>query len=431
MNTKKSTSLFQRAQKVLPGGVNSPVRAFKSVGLSPIFIHRASGSKLWDVDGNMYIDYVGSWGPMLLGHAHPEVIEKVKEAVEGGLSFGAPTEMEVEIAELICRMVPSIEVVRMVNSGTEATMSAVRLARAFTKREKIIKFEGNYHGHADSFLIKAGSGALTLGSPDSPGVTKGTAKDTLIARFNDLASVRELFDNNKDEIAAVILEPVVGNMGCVPPQDGFLQELRNLCTTHKAVLIFDEVMTGFRLAPGGAQELYGITPDLTTLGKIIGGGMPVGAYGGKREIMEMIAPAGPVYQAGTLSGNPIAMTSGYTMLEYIQNNAEVLYDELEQKGAAIEDGVTTLIRNNRYPVTVNRVGSMFTLFFTDKKVIDFASASSSDTKKFATYFGSMLEQGIYLPPSQFEAAFISFAHTRNDIEKTVSAMEVALRAVFA
>jgi glutamate-1-semialdehyde 2,1-aminomutase len=431
MNTKKSTSLFHRAQKVLPGGVNSPVRAFKSVGLSPIFIHRASGSKLWDVDGNMYIDYVGSWGPMLLGHAHPEVTEKVREAVEGGLSFGAPTEMEVEIAELICRMVPSIEVVRMVNSGTEATMSAVRLARAFTKREKIIKFEGNYHGHADSFLIKAGSGALTLGSPDSPGVTKGTAKDTLIARFNDLASVRELFDNNKDEIAAVILEPVVGNMGCVPPQDGFLQELRNLCTTHKAVLIFDEVMTGFRLAPGGAQELYGITPDLTTLGKIIGGGMPVGAYGGKREIMEMIAPAGPVYQAGTLSGNPIAMTSGYAMLEYIKNNAAILYDELEQKGAAIEDGVTTLIRNNRYPVTVNRVGSMFTLFFTDKKVIDFASASSSDTKKFATYFGSMLGQGIYLPPSQFEAAFISFAHTRNDIEKTVSAMEVALRAVFA
>jgi glutamate-1-semialdehyde 2,1-aminomutase len=431
MNTKKSTSLFQRAQKVLPGGVNSPVRAFKSVGLSPVFIQRANGSKLWDVDGNMYIDYIGSWGPMLLGHAFPEVTEKVKEAVEGGLSFGAPTEMEVEIAELICRMVPSIEVVRMVNSGTEATMSAVRLARAFTKREKIIKFEGNYHGHADSFLIKAGSGALTLGSPDSPGVTKGTAKDTLIARFNDLASVRELFDNNKDEIAAVILEPVVGNMGCVPPQDGFLQELRNLCTTHKAVLIFDEVMTGFRLAPGGAQELYGITPDLTTLGKIIGGGMPVGAYGGKREIMEMIAPAGLVYQAGTLSGNPIAMTSGYAMLEFIKNTAEILYDELEQKGAAIEDGLTGIIKKNNYPVTINRVGSMFTVFFTEKKVIDFASASSSDTKKFASYFGSMLGQGIYLPPSQFEAAFISFAHTRNDIEKTVSAMEVALRAVFA
>jgi glutamate-1-semialdehyde 2,1-aminomutase len=367
MTTEKSKSLFQRAQKILPGGVNSPVRAFKSVGLSPVFIHRANGSKLWDVDGNMYIDYVGSWGPMLLGHAHPEVTEKVREAVEGGLSFGAPTEMEVEIAELICRMVPSIDVVRMVNSGTEATMSAVRLARAYTKREKIIKFEGNYHGHADSFLIKAGSGALTLGSPDSPGVTKGTAKDTLIARFNDIASVRELFDNNKDEIAAVILEPVVGNMGCVPPENGFLQKIRDLCTEHKSVLIFDEVMTGFRLAPGGAQERFGVTPDLTTLGKIIGGGMPVGAYGGKREIMEMIAPAGPVYQAGTLSGNPIAMTSGYAMLEYIKNNAEILYDELEQKGAAIEDGVTTLIRNNRYPVTVNRVGSMFTLFFTEKR----------------------------------------------------------------
>jgi glutamate-1-semialdehyde 2,1-aminomutase len=431
MTTEKSKSLFQRAQKVLPGGVNSPVRAFKSVGLSPVFIQRANGSKLWDVDGNMYIDYIGSWGPMLLGHAHPEVIEKVKEAVEGGLSFGAPTEMEVEIAELICRMVPSIDVVRMVNSGTEATMSAVRLARAYTKREKVIKFGGNYHGHADSFLIKAGSGALTLGSPDSPGVTKGTAKDTLIARFNDTESVRELFDSNKDEIAAVILEPVVGNMGCVPPENGFLQEIRDLCTEHKSVLIFDEVMTGFRLAPGGAQELYGVTPDLTTLGKIIGGGMPVGAYGGKREIMEMISPAGPVYQAGTLSGNPIAMTSGYAMLKYISENAGTLYDELEQKGAAIEDGLITLIKKNNYPVTVNRVGSMFTVFFTDKQVTDFATASSSDTKKFSSYFGSMLEQGIYLPPSQFEAAFISFAHTRNDIEKTVSAMEVALGKVFA
>jgi glutamate-1-semialdehyde 2,1-aminomutase len=431
MTTEKSKSLFHRAQKVLPGGVNSPVRAFKSVGLNPVFIQRANGSKLWDVDGNMYIDYVGSWGPMLLGHAHPEVIEKVKEAVEGGLSFGAPTEMEVEIAELICRMVPSIDVVRMVNSGTEATMSAVRLARAYTKREKVIKFGGNYHGHADSFLIKAGSGALTLGSPDSPGVTKGTAKDTLIARFNDTESVRELFDSNKDEIAAVILEPVVGNMGCVPPENGFLQEIRDLCTEHKSVLIFDEVMTGFRLAPGGAQELYGVTPDLTTLGKIIGGGMPVGAYGGKREIMELISPAGPVYQAGTLSGNPIAMTSGYAMLKYISENAGTLYDELEQKGAAIEDGLITLIKKNNYPVTVNRVGSMFTVFFTDKQVTDFATASSSDTKKFSSYFGSMLEQGIYLPPSQFEAAFISFAHTRNDIEKTVSAMEVALREVFA
>jgi glutamate-1-semialdehyde 2,1-aminomutase len=431
MTTEKSKSLFQRAQKVLPGGVNSPVRAFKSVGLSPVFIQRANGSKLWDVDGNMYIDYIGSWGPMLLGHAFPEVTEKVKEAVEGGLSFGAPTEMEVEIAELICRMVPSIDVVRMVNSGTEATMSAVRLARAYTKREKVIKFEGNYHGHADSFLIKAGSGALTLGSPDSPGVTRGTAKDTLIARFNDTASIRELFDNYKDEIAAVILEPVVGNMGCVPPENGFLQEIRDLCNEYKSVLIFDEVMTGFRLAPGGAQERFGVMPDLTTLGKIIGGGMPVGAYGGKREIMELISPAGPVYQAGTLSGNPIAMTSGYTMLRYISDNASKLYDELEQKGSAIETGLTDILTKHGYPATINRAGSMFTLFFTDKRVIDFATASSSDTKKFAYYFGSMLEQGIYLPPSQFEAAFISFAHTRNDIEKTVSAMEVALRAVFA
>ncbi len=429
MQTQKSKELFQRAIKVIPGGVNSPVRAFKSVGREPVFITRANGSKMWDTDGNMYIDYIGSWGPMLLGHAHPDVIEAVRQAIEGGLSFGAPVETEVQIAELICDMVPSIDVVRMVNSGTEATMSAVRLARAYTKREKVIKFEGCYHGHADSFLIKAGSGALTLGSPDSPGVTKGTAQDTLIAQYNDIESVKTLFENNKDSVAAVILEPVAGNMGCVPPAETFLKDLRNLCTQNNALLIFDEVMTGFRLARGGAQELFGIIPDLTALGKIIGGGMPVGAFGGKREIMELISPSGPVYQAGTLSGNPITMASGYATLQHIKNNPD-LYDNLEKKGSAIEDGIGSIIQKKGYPLTANRVGSMFTLFFTDKQVSDFATASSSDKEKFGAYFGSMLEQGVYIAPSQFEAGFISIAHNDIDIEKTVSAAEVALGKVF-
>jgi len=429
MQTQKSQELFQRAQKVIPGGVNSPVRAFKSVGREPVFISRANGSKMWDADGNMYIDYIGSWGPMLLGHAHPDVIESVKQATDGGLSFGTPVETEVEIAELICSMVPSIDVVRMVNSGTEATMSAVRLARAYTKREKVIKFEGCYHGHSDSFLIKAGSGALTLGSPDSPGVTKGTAQDTLIAQYNDIDSVKQLFENNKESVAAVIIEPVAGNMGCVPPSENFLKDLRELCSQNKALLIFDEVMTGFRLAPGGAQERYNVIPDLTALGKIIGGGMPVGAFGGKREIMELLAPAGPVYQAGTLSGNPITMASGYATLSFIKNNPDI-YEKLEQKGSDIEDGIKTIIKNKGYPLSANRVGSMFTLFFTDKEVTDFATASSSDKEKFSVYFGSMLEQGIYIAPSQFEAGFISTAHTDNDIEKTVSAAEVALGKVF-
>jgi len=317
----------------------------------------------------------------------------------------------------------------MVNSGTEATMSAVRLARAYTKREKVIKFEGCYHGHADSFLIKAGSGALTLGSPDSPGVTRGTAQDTLIAQFNDIKSVKQLFENNKDSVAAVILEPVAGNMGCVPPSETFLNDLRELCSQNNALLIFDEVMTGFRLAPGGAQERYNVIPDLTALGKIIGGGMPVGAFGGKREIMELLAPAGPVYQAGTLSGNPITMASGYATLSFIKNNPDI-YEKLEQKGSDIEDGITTIIKKKGYPLSANRVGSMFTLFFTPKEVTDFATASSSDTEKFAVYFGSMLEQGIYIAPSQFEAGFISTAHTDNDIEKTVSAAEVALGKAF-
>jgi glutamate-1-semialdehyde 2,1-aminomutase len=429
MQTQKSTELFKRAQKVLPGGVNSPVRAFKSVGRDPLFIQRANGSKMWDVDGNMYIDYVGSWGPMLFGHAHPDVVESVKQAAEGGLSFGAPAETEVFIGELICDMIPSIDVVRMVNSGTEATMSAIRLARAYTKRDKIVKFEGCYHGHADSFLIKAGSGALTLGSPDSPGVTEGTARDTLTAQFNDTESVKALFENNKDSIAAVIIEPVAGNMGCIPPSGSFLKDIRDICTENSALLIFDEVMTGFRLARGGAQELFGIRPDLTTLGKVIGGGMPVGAYGGRHEIMSLISPSGPVYQAGTLSGNPIAMASGHTMLKYINEHKDI-YDNLEKKGAALEDGIRGGMTKHSYPLSINRVGSMFTLFFTDREVTDFTTAASSDKDKFAHYFGSMLEQGIYLPPSQFEAAFISTAHSDDDIEKTVSAVEVALAKVF-
>jgi glutamate-1-semialdehyde 2,1-aminomutase len=429
MNTQKSKELFRKALALLPGGVNSPVRAFKSVGGEPIFISRANGSKMWDADGNMYIDYVGSWGPMLLGHSHPAVIEKVKRAAEGGLSYGAPTEIEVLIAEKICSMVPSIDMVRMVNSGTEATLSAVRLARAFTGREKIIKFEGCYHGHGDSFLIKAGSGALTLGTPDSPGITEGTARDTLIARFNDISSVEGLFDKNPESIAAVIVEPVVGNMGCVPPVNGFLGKLRDVCTKHGALLIFDEVMTGFRLARGGAQEKYGIKPDLTTLGKVIGGGMPVGAYGGRREIMELVAPSGPMYQAGTLSGNPVAMAAGLEMLAQIEKTPE-LYTKLEARTAQFDEGLRTIIKGNGYPVTINRVGSMFTLFFTDKQVVDYDTAGTSDTKRFAAYFRSMLEQGIYLPPSQYEAAFVSYAHSGSDIEQTINAAEIALRKAF-
>jgi glutamate-1-semialdehyde 2,1-aminomutase len=429
MNTQKSKELFRKAQTLLPGGVNSPVRAFKSVGGEPIFITRANGSKMWDADGNMYIDYVGSWGPMLLGHSHPAVIDRVKRAAEGGLSYGAPTEIEILIAEKICSMVPSIDMVRMVNSGTEATLTAVRLARAYTGREKIIKFEGCYHGHGDSFLIKAGSGALTLGTPDSPGVTEGTARDTLIARFNDISSVEELFDKNPESIAAVIIEPVVGNMGCVPPVNGFLGKLRDVCTKHGTLLIFDEVMTGFRLARGGAQEKYGITPDLTTLGKVIGGGMPVGAYGGRREIMKLVAPSGPMYQAGTLSGNPVAMAAGLEMLTQIDKTPE-LYTKLETKAAQFEEGLRTIIKGNGYPVTINRVGSMFTLFFTDKRVVDYDTAGTSDTKRFAAYFRSMLEQGIYLPPSQYEAAFVSYAHSDSDIEQTINAAEIALRKAF-
>jgi len=426
--TKKSEKLFHRAQKHIPGGVNSPVRAFKSVGINPIFIQRGKGAYLWDVDGNKYIDYVGSWGPMILGHAHPEILKAVQQAMKCGTSFGAPTELEVTMAELITKMVPSIEVIRMVNSGTEATMSAIRLARAYTGKDKIIKFEGCYHGHGDSFLIKAGSGAATFGVPDSPGVPKALAAETLNARYNDISSVRKLVSDFPSQIAAIIVEPVVGNMGCVPPKAGFLENLRELCTEQKIIFIMDEVMTGFRLAPGGAQELYHITPDLTTLGKIIGGGLPVGAYGGKKEIMQMVSPSGPMYQAGTLSGNPLAMAAGFALLSILSKNKS-LYKILENRSALLEDGIRENMKSLNVRWTLNRVGSMFTLFFTDKPVTDFDAAKISDTSKFAAYFRSMLEQGIYLPPSQFEAAFLSASHTESDIEKTIRANKKALESV--
>jgi len=428
MMTKKSDELFVRAGQRIPGGVNSPVRAFKSVGRNPLFISRANGSRLWDVDGNEFIDYVGSWGPMILGHKHEKVLEAIRKAVEDGTSFGAATAREVEMAEIIPSLVPSIEMVRMVNSGTEATMSAIRLARAFTGRDKIIKFEGCYHGHADSFLIKAGSGAMTLGIPDSPGVTRSTGNDTLTAQFNNLASVESLVDEHRKGIACIIVEPIVGNMGCVPPAKGFLEGLRNLCTKNDIVLIFDEVMTGFRVAPGGAQQLYKINPDLTTLGKIIGGGLPVGAYGGKKEIMKMIAPSGPVYQAGTLSGNPLAMAAGLETLRILKDSPDI-YGRLEELSSRLESGIKRIINQRGLPMVQNRVGSMFTLFFTGTDVVDYETAKSSDTKKFSKYFGAMLDRGIYLAPSQFEAAFISTAHSVSDIDKTIAAADDALSQV--
>ena len=429
MNTTTSDTLFLSAKERIPGGVNSPVRAFKSVGRNPLFIKRAAGSRIWDVDGNEYVDYVGSWGPMILGHAHPSVIDAIRRVAEFGTSFGAPTELEVKMADLICSIMPSIEMVRMVNSGTEATMSATRLARAYTKREKIIKFEGCYHGHGDSFLIKAGSGAMTLSVPDSPGVPSGVASGTLNATYNSLDSVHQLVLQHPNQIAAVIVEPVAGNMGCVPPLKGFLEGLRQLCTQNGIVLIFDEVMTGFRVALGGAQQLFGITPDLTTLGKIIGGGLPVGAYGGKREIMELVAPSGPMYQAGTLSGNPLAMTAGYETFSILKNDPS-FYQRLEQLSARLADGITRNIKELGLPLTQNRVGSMSTLFFTDEAVVDYQTAAASDTKRFGAYFRKMLELGIYLAPSQFEVGFVSIAHAKEDIDKTIAANREALRGAF-
>jgi glutamate-1-semialdehyde 2,1-aminomutase len=429
MQFKQSIAAFERAQKVIPGGVNSPVRAFKSVGMNPVFVKNAKGTTITDLDGNQYIDCLASWGPMLFGHAHDRILKAVSEAAANGTSFGAPSVYETEMAERIIRMVPSIEKVRMVSSGTEATMSAIRLARGYTGREAFVKFAGNYHGHGDSFLIKAGSGAITLGIPNSPGITAGTAKDTLMAEYNNLASVEALFKEKGSEIAAVILEPVAGNMGVVVPDKEFLQGLRDITTKYGALLIFDEVITGFRLAKGGAQEYFGIMPDLTTLGKIIGGGLPVGAYGGRKEIMDMIAPVGPVYQAGTLSGNPLAMAAGIAMLSMIEETDD-LYSEMERKAARLEKGILDNLRETGVKGVVNRIGSMMTLFFTgETRVTNLDEAMTSDTGQYSEYFKLSLESGIYLAPSQFECLFVSYAHTDKEIEKIIETNLQALKVM--
>jgi glutamate-1-semialdehyde 2,1-aminomutase len=428
MQITTSKSLFEKAKNYIPGGVNSPVRAFRAVGGDPIFIKKADGAFIYDEDDNAYIELINSWGPMILGHNHPMIREAVIKAMENGTSFGAPTAREIEIAELITQMVPSVEKIRMVNSGTEATMSAIRLARGFTGKDKFIKMEGHYHGHGDSFLISAGSGAITMGAPDSPGVTKGTAKDTLLAPYNDLEAIEQLVAANKNEIAALILEPVPGNMGLVLPKEGYLEGLRKICDREGIVLIFDEVMTGFRLAKGGAQELFGVTPDLTTLGKIIGGGLPVGAYGGKKEIMEHVSPAGPVYQAGTLSGNPIAMAAGLTMLQYLNSHPET-YLHLNEIGRKLTAGITETLSKLGLKITLNHLGSMYSLFFTDKDVFDFASAKHSDTALFGKYFQAMLNRGIYLAPSQYESLFLSTALTDELITKIIQANEESLLEV--
>ena len=421
---KKSINAFSEAKKFIPGGVNSPVRAFKSVDSTPVFFEKGKGSKMIDIDKNEYIDCVSSWGPLIFGHANETIINSIIETSKNGTTYGASTEIETLIAKKIVDMVPSVEKVRMVNSGTEATMSAIRLARGYTNKEKIIKFSGNYHGHGDSFLIKAGSGAVTLGLPDSPGVTKNIAKDTLIANFNNIESVEKLFNDNSKNIAAVIVEPIAGNMGLVKPQKTFLQELRNLCNKFRSVLIFDEVMTGFRVAAGGAQELYGVHPDLTTLGKIIGGGLPVGAYGGKEEIMNLLAPEGPVYQAGTLSGNPLAMSAGLTVLNLLENK---VYEKLEYISKKIEDGWNENIIETKTKAHIARVGSMMTLFFSDKNQINnYNDALELNTKQYAKYFKSMLNMGVYLPPSQYECLFLSTAINDDDINHLIKSNKKAL-----
>lgn len=424
---QNSVRMFQEAQKYIPGGVNSPVRAFKSVGLNPVYIDRGEGSKIFDVDGNEYIDYVGSWGPLILGHRHPQVIEAIKTYLDKGTSYGAPTELETELAKMVIAAVPSVEMIRMVNSGTEATMSALRLARGYTKRNKIVKFEGCYHGHADSLLIKAGSGALTHGVPTSPGVPANIASNTITAPYNDLTTLRQIFEAEGEDIAAVIIEPVAGNMGVVVPEPGYLEGLRKLTQEFGALLIFDEVMTGFRVAYSCAQGRFGIQPDLTCFGKVIGGGLPVGAYGGKREIMEQISPAGPIYQAGTLSGNPLAMTAGIATLAAL--NQPGVYEELERKSAKLSEGIANAAKEVGVNISTNRVGAMFCSFFTNTPVIDFASACSSDTEKFAIFFQNMLQHGVYLAPSQFEAAFMSLAHTDEDIERTIAAAHESFKAI--
>jgi len=419
MNHTRSSQLFQQAKASIPGGVNSPVRAFKSVGADPLFIKKASGCHIIDEDGNTFVDFVGSWGPMIVGHCHPDVIAAVQSTMESGASFGAPTERETTLANMVIDAVPSIEMVRMVSSGTEATMSAIRLARGYTGRDRILKFSGCYHGHADSLLVKAGSGAATFGVPDSPGVPAEVAKLTLTAEYNSLESVRRLVAENSGSIACIIVEPVAGNMGTVPPREGFLEGLREICTQEGIILIFDEVMSGFRVAYGGVQELYGVTPDMTTLGKIIGGGLPVGAFGGKREIMEKLSPAGGVYQAGTLSGNPLAMSAGIATLNILKQPG--FYQKLEEKSRMVAEGIAKAARDAGYPIYSTRVGSMFCAFFTKGEVHDWPTASQCDTKAFAAYFLAMLNEGVYLAPSQFETGFVSAAHTDADIEKTIAA----------
>jgi glutamate-1-semialdehyde 2,1-aminomutase len=423
MNTKRSSRLFERAQRILPGGVDSPVRAFKSVGATPLFIRRASGARIEDIDGNRYIDYVMSWGPLIHGHAPRGLIKALAAAAKNGTSFGAPSPLEVELGERVRQLMPSIERVRFVSSGTEAAMSALRVARAATGRDRIVKFEGCYHGHADAFLVKAGSGALTLGTPTSPGVTRGTSADTLVASYNDLESVRRLFDAHRDQIAAVIVEPIAGNIGVVPPADGFLSGLREITSRAGALLIFDEVISGFRAAPGGAQALANVRPDLTCLGKIIGGGLPVGAYGGRADLMELVSPAGPVYQAGTLSGNPLAMTAGIWCLK---NLSPKLYRSLAALGARLAAGLAGAAREQGVALQVNAFGSILTPFFTGRPVRDFASATSASTEQYARFFRGMLDRGVYLPPSQFEAWFLSAAHTTKDIDATIRAARAAM-----
>ena len=420
MRYQRSSTLFKEAQQVIPGGVNSPVRAFKSVGGTPIFVEKAKGAYLYDVDGNTYLDYISSWGPMILGHAFAPVIEAVKSRADKGTSFGIPTELETEIARLALQMIPNMDKIRFVNSGTEACMSAVRLARGATQREKIIKFKGCYHGHSDAFLIQAGSGAVTFGSPSSPGVTAGTAKDTLLADYNNLTEVEQLFQEYPEEIAAIIVEPVAGNMGCIPPAEGFLEGLRTLCDQYTSLLIFDEVMTGFRLARGGAQELLGVKADIVTYGKVLGGGLPVGAFAAKKEIMKHLAPEGPVYQAGTLSGNPLAMAAGLAMLQALDADPQI-YTRLAEKTERLEMGLNTVLENKGIPYQINRLGSMISLHFTEQPVIDFQTAAKGDNERFNSYFHGMLNEGIYLPPSAFESYFLNDALSIENIDRTVEA----------
>ena len=425
MKYPQSQNLFDRAKKHIPGGVNSPARAFKAVGGTPLFMIRAEGAFLYDEDGNELIDYIGSWGPMILGHAYPAVVDAVQIAATSSTSFGTPTELEIRMAERVCDMVPGLDKLRMTNSGTEACMSVIRVARGYTGRDKIVKFEGCYHGHGDSFLIKAGSGALTLGHPSSPGVTAGTAKDTLTADFNDLESVSRLLDQNRDQVAAVILEPVAGNMGCIPPQDGFLQGLRKLCDQHGALLIFDEVMCGFRIARGGAVERYGVQPDLMAYGKVIGAGMPVGAFGGNAEVMGVVAPDGPVYQAGTLSGNPVAMSAGLALLTELDEHPEI-YGDLEKRSGALETGLAEVFDRHGITVARNRVGSMLGFFFCEGPVHSFSDVNRTDTDFFAHFFHGMLDEGVYLPPSAYEAWFVSHAHDDKIIQATIDAADRVL-----